>query len=86
VAVSYVIGGARNAGAPPETGLTLGALGAAALVGFAGARWWTVEAHKKLQRQTIRDLAAKGQNRPDVIAQLDKGAPPERLLSVVRNP
>jgi hypothetical protein len=86
VAVSYVIGGAREAGAPSQPGLTLGAIGAAALVGFAGARWWTVEADKKLQRQTIRDLAAMGQNRPDVIAQLDKGVAPEKLLGVVRNP
>ncbi|MHC4934342.1 MAG: hypothetical protein ACYTGV_19390 [Planctomycetota bacterium] len=86
VAVSYVIGGVQEAGTPTQPGLTLGAIGAAALVGFAGARWWTVEADKKLQRQTIRDLASKGQNRPDVIAQIDKGAPPEKLLSVVRSP
>lgn len=85
VAVSHVIGGAQETGATAQTGLTLGALGAAALVGFAGARWWTVEADKKLQRQTIRDLASQGQNRPDVVEHIDKGAPPERLLSVVRS-
>jgi hypothetical protein len=85
VAVSHVIGGAQQADAPPQTALTLGALGAAALVGFAGARWWTVEANNRLQRQSMRDLASKGQNRPDVVEQIDKGAPAEKLLSVVRN-
>jgi hypothetical protein len=84
VALTYVIGGTQGAGSPPEPGLTLGALAAAALVGFGGARWWTVEADKKLQRQTMQDLASRGESRADVVEGIKKGASPETLLGMVR--
>jgi hypothetical protein len=83
-ALTYVIGGAQEAGSAPEPGLTLGALGAAAVIGFGGARWWTIEADKKLQRQTIRDLASRGEGRADVVEEIDKGASAVEVLGVVR--
>jgi hypothetical protein len=59
---------------PVQFGLTLAALAAAALVGFAGARWLTNEVDKKLLQVTA-STAATRQPDPSAAARIAIAAP-----------